>query len=208
MISTSARAPASCGASPYTKAGIRNHKCLLLGRLEAPAWTTTNCGGYGPGSRGACHRAGQRPDPLACPGRRGMESRCDNFEVAGSFCAPTAALRASIHHDLDAVSRLDLGVAFEAVEDAEASGGMIDGGHAMRQRVHGVARLHGDHLDAQRPCRLDFIQREAAERIDGFADVAVALGGLLLGRENEPIDVAAELQHIGPKLPLIALRDR
>src|SRR4051794_17724450 len=24
----------------------------------------------GPGSRGACHRAGQRPDPLAWPGRR------------------------------------------------------------------------------------------------------------------------------------------
>ena len=95
-------------------------------------------------------------------------------------------------HDLDAVSRLDLGVALEAVEDAEAFGGMIDGGHAMRQRVHGVARLHGDHLDAQRPCRLDFLEREAAERIDGLAGVAFALGGLLLGGENEAVDVAAK----------------
>ena len=29
----------------------------------------------GPGSRGACHRAGRRPDPLAWPGRRGFCTR-------------------------------------------------------------------------------------------------------------------------------------
>jgi len=41
------------------------------------------------------------------------------------------ALRASIHHDLDAVARLDLGVRLEPVEDAEALCGAVDARHAV-----------------------------------------------------------------------------
>jgi membrane-associated phospholipid phosphatase len=70
---------------------------------------------------------------------------------------------ASIHHDLDAVANFDLGAGVEAVEDTEALGRMVDAGHAVRERIHGVAGLHGDDLDAQGPCRLDFIERQAAE---------------------------------------------
>ena len=49
--------------------------------------------------------------------------------------------RTSIHHDLDAVARLDLGVGVEAVEDAEAFRRTVDAGHAVRQRFHGIAGL-------------------------------------------------------------------
>src|SRR6266566_1951589 len=38
----------------------------------------------GPGARGACHRAGQRPDPLAWPGRR-------EIFVASSPCRITVS---------------------------------------------------------------------------------------------------------------------
>ena len=100
---------------------------------------------------------------------------------------------------------LDLGVGIEPVEDAKALGRAVDAGHAVRQRFHGVAGLHGDDLDAQRTRGLDLLQRQAAEGIDGFARVAIALGGLLLGGEDEAIDVAAEAQRIDLELPLVAM---
>jgi hypothetical protein len=83
---------------------------------------------------------------------------------------------------------------------------MVDAGHAVRQRFHGVARLHGDHLDAQRPRLLDFLEAQAAERVDGLARVAVAFGGFLPGRKDETVDVAAEAQRVDLELPLVAGR--
>ena len=123
-------------------------------------------------------------------------------------CRVLATRRASIHHDLDAVARLDLGVGVEPVEDAEALGRAVDAGHAVRQRFHGIAGLHVDDLDAQRPRGLDFLQRQPAEGIDGLARVALAFGGLLLGGEDEAVDVAAEAQRIDLELPLVAMGDR
>src|ERR1700681_2970009 len=120
----------------------------------------------------------------------------------------TAVEVESIHHDLDAVAGLDLGVGVEAVEYAEALGGAIDAGHAMRQRFHGIAGLRGDDLDSQRARGLNFLERQAAERIHGLTRVALALGGLLLGGENEPVDVTAEAQRIDLELPRIAMRRR
>src|SRR6266403_736546 len=135
------------------------------------------------------------------------------MKSGGWVPAPDAQLRIwagttkkSIHHDLDPVARLDLGVGVEAVQDAEAFRRAIDAGHAVRQRFHGVAGLHGDDLDAQRARGLDFVEREAAERIHGLARVALALGGLLLGGEDEPVDVAAEAQRIDLELPGVAMR--
>src|ERR1035437_657343 len=112
----------------------------------------------------------------------------------------------SIHHDLDEVAHLDLGMGVEPVQDTKALGRAVDAGHAVRQRFHGIAGLHGNDLDAQRARSLNFLERQPAEGIDGLARVAVALGGLLPGGENEAVDVAAETQRIDPELPLIAVR--
>ena len=65
---------------------------------------------------------------------------------------------ASIHHDLHAIAGLDLRVGVEAVEHAETLDWAVDAGHAVRQRFHGIARLRGDYLDAQRSSGLDFFQ--------------------------------------------------
>src|ERR1700736_1679539 len=100
----------------------------------------------------------------------------------------TGGALSSIHYDLDAIPRLDLGMRIESVEHAESLGRMMDAGHAVRQRFHGVAGLHGDDLDAQGTRGLDFIQRQAAERVDGLARIAIAFGGLLFGREDEAVD--------------------
>src|SRR6266403_444331 len=91
-------------------------------------------------------------------------------------------------------------------EDAEALHRAVDRGHAVRQRFNGIAGLRGNDFYSKRPRGLNFLQRQAAEGIHGFARVAVALGGLLLGGENEAVDVAAEAQRVDPELPLIALR--
>lgn len=120
----------------------------------------------------------------------------------------TDAHRASIHHDFHAVARLYLRVLVQPVEDAKTLGGAVDAGHAMGERFHGVARLHGDDLDPQRPCRLDFLECQAAERVYGLAGIALALGGLLLGGEDEAVDVAAEAQRIDLELPAVAMRRR
>ena len=66
-------------------------------------------------------------------------------------------LRASIHHDLHEIAHLDLGVGVQPVEHAKTLGGAVDAGHAVRQRFDGIAGLHGDDLDAQRPRGLDFL---------------------------------------------------
>src|SRR5829696_8017320 len=115
-------------------------------------------------------------------------------------------LSSSIHHDLHAVPWLDLGVLVEAVEDAEALGGAVDAGHAVGEGFYGIAGLRGDDLDAQGTRGLDFFQRQAAERVDGLARVALALGGALIGGENETVDVAAVAQRKDLELPLIAVR--
>src|SRR5260370_16942757 len=111
-----------------------------------------------------------------------------------------------IHHDLDAIAHLDLGMDVEPVQDAKALGGAVDPGHAVRQRLHGVARLHGNDLDAQWPRGLDLLQRQAAERMHRFARVAVALGGLLPAGEDEAVDIPAETPGKDPELPFLALR--
>jgi hypothetical protein len=76
------------------------------------------------------------------------------------FAHPTAA---SIRHDLHAIPHLHLSVAIEAVEHAETFGRVIDAGHAVGERFHGVAGLHGDDLDAQGARGLDLVERQAAE---------------------------------------------
>src|SRR5207253_10898790 len=55
------------------------------------------------------------------------------------------------------------------------------------------------------PICLDFFQRQTAERGHGLAGVAFAFQGLLFGREDEAVDVAAEAQRIDAKLPLVAV---
>src|SRR6266705_6170231 len=114
----------------------------------------------------------------------------------------------SIHHDLDEVAHLDLSMDVQPVQDTEAIGRAVDAGHAVRQRFHGIAGLHGNDLYPQRPRRLNFLERQAAERIHRFTRVAVALDTPLLGGENEAVDVAAETQRIDLELPLIAVRRR
>src|SRR4029077_5785764 len=89
------------------------------------------------------------------------------------FEIPDSRFRASIHHDLHTVARLDLGVGVEAVENAEALGRAVDAGHAVGERFHGVAGLHRDDFYAQRACRLNLLERQAAERVDGLARVAL-----------------------------------
>src|SRR5436190_21438341 len=76
---------------------------------------------------------------------------------------------ASIHHDLHLVAHLDLRVRFQAVEDAEALRGAVDAGHAVGERFHGVAGLHGDDLEAQGPGGLHFFKGQATEGVDGLA---------------------------------------
>src|SRR6266404_6205105 len=110
-----------------------------------------------------------------------------------AFAGTTA--RISIRHDLHAVARPDLRVNFEPVENPKTLDGTIDPGHAVGERLHGVAGLRGDDLNPQRAGGLNLVQRQTAERVHGFARVAVALGGLLLGGENEAVDVAAETQR-------------
>src|SRR5262249_41095324 len=109
-----------------------------------------------------------------------------------------------VHDDLHAVAHLDLGACFQAVEDAEAFGRAVDAAHAVGERFHGVAGLHGDDLEAQGTRGLDFLQRQAAEGVDGLARVALALGGLLPRGEDEAVDVGAEAQHINLEMPLVA----
>src|SRR5713226_10596279 len=116
--------------------------------------------------------------------------------------------RASIHHDLDAIARLDLAVHIEPVENPEPFRRAVDAGHAVRQRFHGIAGLHGDDLDAQRPRRLDFLERQAAERIHRLARVALAFGGLLAAGKDEAVDVAAEAQRVDLEMTLIAMSER
>src|SRR5256885_15167162 len=58
----------------------------------------------------------------------------------------------SVDHDLHLVAHLDLSMCFQPVQNAETLCGAVDAGHAVGQRFHGVAGLHGDDLDAQRPC--------------------------------------------------------
>src|SRR5690242_1797924 len=77
--------------------------------------------------------------------------------------ARAASGEGSIHHDLDPVADLDLGLAVEAVEHAETLDGVVDAGHAVGEGFHGVAGLHRDHLDAQRTRLLDFLERQLAE---------------------------------------------
>src|SRR5438132_6675232 len=112
----------------------------------------------------------------------------------------------SIHHDLHAIPWLDLGVLVEAVEDAEALGGAVDASHTVGEGFHGIAGLRGDDLDTQGTCGLNFFQRQAAERVDGLARIALALGVALLGGEDEAVDVAAVAQRKDLELPLIAVR--
>ena len=118
-------------------------------------------------------------------------------ERVAQFKGPVRA-PASIHHDLHAFPWLDLGVLVEAVEDTKALGGAVDAGHAVGEGFHGVAGLRGDDLDAQRTRGLDFFQRQATERVDGLARIALAFGGALLGGEDEAVDVAAEAQRDKP----------
>ena len=82
----------------------------------------------------------------------------------------------SIHHDLDAVARLDLGIDVEPVQDPKALRRTVDAGHAVQQQLDGIAGLRGNDLDPQRPGGLNLLQRQAAEGIHGFARVALALG--------------------------------
>ena len=116
--------------------------------------------------------------------------------------------RESIHHDLDEVAHFHLSMDVQPVQDTEAVGRAVDAGHAVRQRFHGVAGLYGNDFYPQRSRRLNFLERQSPERIHGFARVAVALGGLLPGGENEAVDVAAETQCVDSELPLIAVSGR
>ena len=76
------------------------------------------------------------------------------------ICRATAA---SIRHDLHTIAHLHLRVALEPVEHAKTLGRVIDAGHAVGERFHGIAGLHGDDLDAQRARGLDLVERQAAE---------------------------------------------
>ena len=96
----------------------------------------------------------------------------------------------------------------EPIEDAKPLDLMIETGHPMRQRFHGITGLDVDDLDSQRSCGLNFFKRQAAERVDRFARIAIALGGFLSGRENEALDVAAKPQRVNFELPLVAARRR
>src|ERR1700755_956208 len=127
-------------------------------------------------------RAGYAVRPESSPPKSGPELRDDNG--------------GSIHHDLHAVPRLHLGMRVEPVQNPKALRRAIAAGHAVGERFHGVAGLHGDDLDAQRPGGLDFLQRQPAERVYGLAGVALAFGGLLPGGKNEAVDVTAEAQRI------------
>src|SRR5664279_263924 len=69
---------------------------------------------------------------------------------------------------------------------------MIGGRHAARQRLHAVACADGDDLQAQRVDLLAFLQAHAAEGCNRLAERAVNLGGHILCREDEAVDVAAE----------------
>src|SRR6202158_5255072 len=53
-----------------------------------------------------------------------------------------------VHHDLHEIAHLHLGVAVQPIEHAKPIGGAIDAGHAVRQRIHGIAGLHGDDFDS------------------------------------------------------------
>ena len=53
---------------------------------------------------------------------------------------------------------------------------LVEAGHAIGERFDGVAGLHGDDLDAQGSRGLDFFQRQAPERVDGLARIALAFG--------------------------------
>src|ERR1700744_2703459 len=132
-------------------------------------------------------------------------SKIEPKSSRANACPGMTRFRASIHHDLHAVADLHLGPAVEAVEHTEPLDRMVDAGHAVGQRFHGIAGLHGDHLDTQRTRLLDLLERELAERVDGFARVGVALGGLLPGREDEAVDVAVHAHRIDLELPLVAM---
>src|SRR5213075_3133680 len=71
--------------------------------------------------------------------------------------------RPSIHHDLDEIAHLDLGTSVQPVQDAKALRRTIDARHPVRQRLHGIAGLHGNDFYAQRAGRLDFLKRQPAE---------------------------------------------
>ena len=101
-----------------------------------------------------------------------------------ALCPPYRTNLWSIRHDLHAIAHLHLRGAIEPVQHAEALGWVIDAGHAVGERFNGVAGLHGDDLDAKRTGGLDLVQRQAAERIDGLARVALALSRFLPGREE------------------------
>src|SRR5690348_11630891 len=69
------------------------------------------------------------PVGFSCAGARGRGSSCG---VRGFAACAMRWFRNSIHHDLDAVAGLDLGMCLEPVEDAKALRRAVDAGHAVR----------------------------------------------------------------------------
>jgi hypothetical protein len=69
----------------------------------------------------------------AVKGRRYCEYAFRDPRFAAQARPGMTRFRASIHHDLHAVARLDLGMGLEPVEDAEALDRAVDAGHAVRQ---------------------------------------------------------------------------